>query len=338
MMRAAVAARDDCLARHNLRGMTMTDSSPVVTYANFARIETLRMFAAISANAGGANRWNHYRVPTPIDQQTIIRMNRDTLYSAAIIDVSEGATITIPETGGRYVSVMLVSEDHFINRVIHEAGEHRLTAAELGSEFVLAAARILVDSDDPDDVATVDALQDQFSLTSVGGRELPALDYDADSFAQTRDAVLTLAKGLASFEHAFGPADQVDPVRHLLGTASGWGGLPDDEAFYVNVEPGLPVGEYELTVGEVPVDGFWSISMYNAEGYFEPNDAGRYSVNNVTGVRGADGSITVRFGGDTSAPNALPLTEGWNYLVRLYRPRPEVLDGSWTFPSIEGAR
>lgn len=338
MMRAAVGTRDDFLARHNLRGMTMTDSSSVVTYANFARIETLRMFAAISANAGGANRWNHYRVPTPIDQQTIIRMNRDTLYSAAIIDVSEGATITIPETGGRYVSVMLVSEDHFINRVIHEAGEHRLTAAELGSEFVLAAARILVDSDDPDDVATVDALQDQFSLTTVGGRELPALDYDADSFAQTRDAVLTLAKGLANFEHAFGPADQVDPVRHLLGTASGWGGLPDDEAFYVNVEPGLPVGEYELTVGEVPVDGFWSISMYNAEGYFEPNDAGRYSVNNVTGVRGADGSITVRFGGDPSAPNALPLTEGWNYLVRLYRPRPEVLDGSWTFPSIVGAR
>ncbi|WP_235562482.1 DUF1214 domain-containing protein [Microbacterium sp. Root1433D1] len=318
--------------------MTMTDSSPVVTYANFARIETLRMFAAISANAGGANRWNHYRVPTPIDQQTIIRMNRDTLYSAAIIDVSEGTTITIPETGGRYVSVMLVSEDHFINRVIHDAGEHHLTAAELGSEFVLAAARILVDSDDPDDVATVDALQDQFSLTSTGGRELPALDYDADSFAQTRDAVLTLAKGLTNFEHAFGPADQVDPVRHLLGTASGWGGLPDQEAFYVNVEPGLPVGEYKLTVGEVPVDGFWSISMYNAEGYFEANDADRYSVNNVTGVRDADGSITVRFGGDPSVPNALPLTEGWNYLVRLYRPRPEVLDGSWTFPSIEGAR
>lgn len=316
----------------------MIDTSPVVTYANFARIETMRMFSAISASAGGANRWNHYRVPTPIDQQTIIRMNRDTLYSAAIIDVSEGATITIPDTAGRYVSVMLVSEDHFINRVIHEPGEHRLTADELGSEFVLAAARVLVDSDDVDDVATVNALQDELSLRSAGGRELPPLDYDADSFSQTRDAILTLAKGLPNYERAFGPASKVDPVRHLLGTASGWGGLPDEEAFYINVEPGLPVGQYELTVGDVPVDGFWSISLYNADGYFEPNDAGRYSVNNVTGVRDADGDITVRFGGDPSAPNSLPLSEGWNYLVRLYRPRPEVLDGSWTFPTIDGTR
>ena len=316
----------------------MTDISPVVTYANFARIESLRMFAAISANAGGANRWNHYRVPTPIDQQTIIRMNRDTLYSAAIIDVSDGATITIPDTGGRYVSVMLVSEDHFINRVLHEPGEHHLAADELGSDFILAAARILVDSDDVDDVAAVNALQDQLTLSSAAARELPALEYDADSFAQTRDAVLTLAKGLPNYERAFGPADTVDPVHHLLGTASGWGGLPDEEAFYVNVEPGLPVGQYELTVGEVPVDGFWSISLYNAEGYFERNDAGRYSVNNITGVRDADGTVTVRFGGDPSAPNALPLSEGWNYLVRLYRPRPEVLDGSWTFPLIEGSR
>lgn len=321
-----------------LKGMTMTDTSPVVTYANFSRIETLRMFTAISANADGANRWNHYRVPTPIDQQTVIRMNRDTLYSAAIIDVSEGATITIPETGGRYVSVMLVSEDHFINRVLHEAGVHHLTAEELGSEFVLAAARILVDSDDPDDVEIVNALQDQLSLTSVAGRELPSLDYDAESFTQTRDAILALAKGLPNFERAFGPADKVDPIRHLLGTASGWGGLPDREAFYINVEPGLPVGEYTLTVGEVPVDGFWSISLYNAEGYFQPNDAGRYSVNNVTGDRNADGSITIRFGGDPSAPNALPLSEGWNYLVRLYRPRPEVLDGSWAFPTIGADR
>ncbi|SEB61266.1 DUF1214 domain-containing protein [Microbacterium hydrocarbonoxydans] len=315
----------------------MTETSPVVTYANFARIETLRMFAAISAAAGGANRWNHYRIPTPIDQQTVIRMNRDTLYSAAIIDVAEGATITIPDTAGRYVSVMLVSEDHYINRVLHEPGEHRLSADELGSGFVLAAARILVDSDDPDDVATVNALQDQLSLASAGARELPALDYDADSFTQTRDAVLTLAKGLPNYERAFGPANRVDPIRHLLGTASGWGGLPEEEAFYVNVEPGLPVGRYELTVGDVPVDGFWSVSLYNAEGYFEPNDAGRYSVNSVTGVRNADGSVTVRFGGDASAPNALPLSDGWNYLVRLYRPRPEVLGGSWTFPSIEGS-
>jgi hypothetical protein len=40
-----------------------------------------------------------------------------------------------------------------------------------------------------------------------------------------------------------------------------------------------------------------------------------------------------QFGGcDGSVANCLPVTPGWNYLVRLYRPRQEILDGSWTFP------
>jgi hypothetical protein len=90
-----------------------------------------------------------------------------------------------------------------------------------------------------------------------------------------------------------------------------------------------------LTVGDVPVDGFWSISVYNAAGYFEPNERDAYAINNITGARNDDGTITVRFGDyPAEVPNALPITEGWNYLVRLYRPRPEILDGSWTFPRL----
>ena len=318
----------------------MTDTaapivSAPVTFANFARVESARMFDAIASAAGGSNRWNHYRVPTPVDQQTVIRMNRDTLYSAAIIDVSRGATITIPDAGDRYISVMLVNEGHYINRVLHDPGTHELSAQDLGSDFVLAAVRVLVDSEDPDDVATVNALQDGFVVASVGAGEFPAPVYDEESFAETRGAILTLAKGLGGFERCFGRADDVDPIRHLLATAAGWGGLPEHEAFYINVDPRLPLGEYTLRVlADVPVDGFWSVSLYDGDGYFAPNEQGAYSVNSVTGVRDADGSITIRFGGDLDRPNALPLPDGWNYLVRLYRPRPEVLDGTWSFPSL----
>lgn len=96
------------------------------------------------------------------------------------------------------------------------------------------------------------------------------------------------------------------------------------------------MGTYELRLtGDVPVDGFWSISVYNAAGYFEPNEADAYTVNSITAAREDDGSVIVRFGGDGDpARNSIPLPEGWNYLVRLYRPRPEVLDGTWAFPGI----
>lgn len=308
-------------------------SGTAVNVTNFERAETDRMFAAIQAQAGGVNQLFHYRAPTPVDQQTVIRMNRDTLYSGAIVDISAGATVVIPDAGRRYVSVMIVNQDHYINDVFHDRGKYDLTIEDFGTPYVLVAARVLVDPGDPADVAAVNALQDQFGLQANSARPFVMPAYDQASFDATRAALLELAKGLAGFEHAFGLRSDVDPVRHLLATAAGWGGLPDREAIYINVNPGLPVGEYQLTVRDVPVDGFWSISLYNAAGYFEPNDRGAYTINNLTAARNQDGSVTVHFGGcDGGRPNCLPIMDGWNYLIRLYRPHAEILDGTWTFP------
>jgi hypothetical protein len=86
----------------------------------------------------------------------------------------------------------------------------------------------------------------------------------------------------------------------------------------------------------VPVDGFWSISVYNAEGYFQRNQCNAYSVNNITAKKGADGSVAIQFGGcDGKIPNCLPIIKGWNYTVRLFRPRPELLDSTWKFPEAQ---
>jgi hypothetical protein len=309
-----------------------------VSVENFIRAESDRMFASLHTEAGGVNRFGHHRGPTPIDHQPIIRMNRDTLYSAAIVDISEGATITVPDGGGRYVSVMVVNQDHYINRILHEPGEHALTLDEFDTPWVGVAARILVDPSDAEDVATVNALQDQLSVDAQSARPFEMPDYDTGGLDGTRKALLELARHLRSFDHAFGSKSDVDPIRHLVATAAGWGGLPDHEARYLGIEPDVPVGDYKLTVKDVPVDGFWSISVYNADGFFQANDRGSYSVNNVTATPNDDGSVTVSFGGcGDERPNCLPIMEGWTYTVRLYRPKPEILDGSWTFPSIEPA-
>ena len=307
-----------------------------VNVDNFARAESDRMFAAIQAQAGGVNQWIHYQTPTPVDQQTVIRMNRDTLYSAATVHISAGARVTIPDAGRRYVSVMILNQDHYVNAVFHDPGEQELTFEQFGTPHVVVAARILVDPADPADVAAVNVLQDQLGVKAGSAFPVVPPDYDQASLDATRAALLTLGKGLHGYRHAFGAKGEVDPVHHLIATAAGWGGLPDHEAIYLNVDPGLPSGEYQLTVRDVPVDGFWSISLYNAAGYFEPNDRGAYSVNNLTATPDEDGSVTVHFGGcGDGRPNCLPIMDGWNYLVRLYRPRPEILSGAWTFPAIE---
>lgn len=310
--------------------------STIVNLDNFARAETDRMIAAISGVAGGTNLVFHNRTFASLDEQTVIRENRDTLYTASVIDISEGATLTLPDAGDRYLSAMVINRDHYLNRVIHDAGTHTLTVDEFDTDFVVVAIRILVDPNDPADVATVNSLQDQVAVDAAASRPFALADYDEASFTATRNALLELSKGMTGLAGCFGPRSEVDPVRHLVGTASAWGGLPESEAFYVNVQPDLPVGAYSLTVGDVPVDAFWSVSVYNGDGYFEPNDEHRNSVNSITAVKNEDGTTTVNFGGcGGDRVNCLPLMDGWNYLVRLYRPRAEVLDGTWTFPTID---
>ncbi|GAA2036088.1 DUF1214 domain-containing protein [Agromyces tropicus] len=308
-----------------------------VTVDTFARAETNRMFAALAAQAGGTGRWVHNRVPTPIDNQPVIRQNRDTLYSMAVVDVSDGVTLTLPDAGDRYLSVMVVSQDHYVPMIFREPGEHRVHADEVGTQWAVLVPRVLVDPADDADIAAVNALQDAFGLDAPTGDAFPMPDYDDASFTATRNALLELARGVSGFTNAFGRRGEVDPVHHLLGTAAGWGGLPTSEAFYVNVEPKLPVGAYALTVRDVPVDAFWSITVYNPAGYMEATD-GLVSVNSVTATPNDDGSVTVNFGGpDDGRPNRIGIMDGWNYIVRMYRPHQEIVDGTWTFPSVEPA-
>lgn len=311
-------------------------SSVRVSVVNFERAESDQMFGGIAKMAGGVNKWYHYRQPTPIDQQTVIRMNRDTLYSGTIVDIADGAVLTVPDGGHRYVSVMVVNEDHYINGIFHHPGDYEIPLKKFDTRYVLLAARVLVDASDPADVKAVHAIQDGLAVEAASSQPFVVPDYDETSLTDTRNALFVLGKGLPSLAGAFGTKESADPVRHLIGTAMGWGGLPDHEATYINVSPKLPVGAYSLTVSNVPAKAFWSINMYNADGYFEKNDRDAYNVNSVTATKNDDGSVTVQFGGcGDNRPNCLPITEGWNFLMRLYQPEPAAFDGSWTLPSIE---
>jgi hypothetical protein len=309
----------------------------LVDVDNFVRAETHRMFADIQSVAGAIGGFRHNRTPARIDEQTVIRLNRDTLYSFAIIDLTRPARLSLPDADGRYLSAMVVNEDHFVNSVLHEPGEHTLTSDQYESRYVLVGVRILVDPNDPGDVGAVAAVQDRLAIEAGSSEAFVKPDYDVDSLNATRDALLALARGLNNFDRTFGTRKDVDPVRHLIGTAAGWGGLPTSEATYVGVDPRVPPGDYELVFKDVPVDAFWSVSVYNAQGFFEPNAKDLYSVNSVTGDRNDDGSTTVRFVASADSqvpPNAIVTPEGWNYLIRLYRPRAAIFDGSWTPPPL----
>ena len=128
---------------------------------------------------------------------------------------------------------------------------------------------VLANAEDKSDIQKVHELQDKMKIEAASDTPFVLPNYDNASYKATLDALLVLSKGMKGTAGAFGSKAEVNPVDFLLGSAAGWGGLPVKEAFYINVEPGLPVGEYELTVKDVPVSGFWSISLYDKEGYFQ---------------------------------------------------------------------
>ena len=324
-----------------IMGLNSQAQTVPVGVDNFIRAETDFYFGNMMKGVG-VGKFSHRREPASIDHQDVIRMNRDTLYSSAVFDLEAGpVTITLPDAGKRFMSTMIVNQDHYVPMVIYKPGPHTLGKATIGTRYVMAAVRTLVDPGNPDDVKQVHALQDAIKVEQAGTGKFEVPNWDAASQKKVRDALLVLNETLPDLRRAGGRRGEVDPVRHLIATASAWGLNPDKDAIYLNVTPSRNDGAtvYRLTVKDVPVDGFWSISLYNAQGYFEPNKENAYTLNNITAKKNTDGSVAIQFGDcDGETPNCLPIMKGWNYIVRLYRPRPEILNGTWKFPEAQPAR
>lgn len=307
-----------------------------VTPDNFRRAESDMYFTTMAVTEDGFGKFRHRRELFSVDKQIVVRGNRDTIYSSGVFDLDAGpVTITLPDAGKRFMSMMVLNEDQYAIAVYYSAGSYTITREEAGTRYAAIALRTLVDPLDTSDMDKVIALQDAVKVEqrNKGSFEVP--DWDKASQKKVRDALLMLQETLTDFKNAFGPKDKVDPVKHLIGTAAGWGGNPDKDASYLGVTPEKNDGKtiYRLTVKDVPVDAFWSVSVYNKEGYFEKNEKAVYSLNNLTAKKDADGSISIQFGGcDDNSVNCIPIMPGWNYTVRLYRPRPEILNGIWKFP------
>ena len=93
-----------------------------------------------------------------------------------------------------------------------------------------------------------------------------------------------------------------------------------------------------------PVRAFWSLTMYDRDGYLYPNPLGRYAIGDRTSGlrRGRDGSLTVflqhRRPKGAARSNWLPAPSGrFRVALRLYEPRRTVLSGAWRPPPIKRA-
>ncbi|MEW6996293.1 DUF1214 domain-containing protein [Colwelliaceae bacterium BS250] len=304
----------------------------MVTDENFIRADSNEQFAKYVKAFGAFGKFHHNRALYDLDNQITVRANLDTIYSFAVFDLSTPLTITMPNTDGKYQSLMSISQDHSITAFYE--GTHTLTEESVGTRYVFLAVRTFVDPADKASLDIAHKLQDAVVYKQADIGEFSVPTYDEESLAATRSKYNALASELPTTRGFFGDIKDLDPTLHKYGAAYGWGGLAEKDAIYegVTVEKNDGKTPYSVTVKDVPVDGFWSISVYNKDGYFTQNDAGINVLNGTTSEKNPDGSITINFG-NPGAINNIDITEGWNYLIRQYVPGESLLSGEWKFPA-----
>jgi len=192
----------------------------LVTVENYNRAQTDVNFAGVVKN-GGFGKFRHGRELAPPAQQGIVRPNRDTLYSFAIVDLDAGpVTITLPDVGKRFMGMQVVNQDQYTPATYYGAGTHTLTREMVGTRYAIVGVRIFVDFSNEEDVRQVHALQDEirFSQNSPGTFEVP--QWDEASLKKVQAALQQLGTTLSDTRHMFGANEkEVDPVKHLIGSA-----------------------------------------------------------------------------------------------------------------------
>ncbi|MGD8958837.1 MAG: DUF1214 domain-containing protein [Desulfobacteraceae bacterium] len=304
-----------------------------VTADNYVRAESDFQMKGYVKTFKCFGKFYHSRKPYDVENQVTVRGNRDTLYSFGVFDLTSPLTIMLPDTKGRYQSLMVVNQDHSI-AAAYGPKTVTLTQDKVGTRYVILTVRTFADPNDEADMKKAFQLQDAVGVkqADIGNFEVPG--WKKDEVEKMRETINVVASTVTDTSKMFGKKEALDPVYWMLGAALGWGGLPAEAATYVNVVPEKNDGKtpYTLTVKDVPVDAFWSVTLYDDEGWMPVNKHNVYSFNNVTAKKAKDGSITIHFGGDPEVDNFLPIVPGWNYIVRLYQPGPEILKGTWTFP------
>ncbi|TKB43469.1 DUF1214 domain-containing protein [Thalassotalea mangrovi] len=312
-----------------------------VNVANYVRAESDHMLRSTMESFNiKVGVLQHAREATTPELQPVIRMNQDTLYSSTVIDLSEPLTVTLPEIHGRYQSMHIVNQDHFM-RFETKPGTYELNQELVGTRFALVTIRTFVNPNDPEDVEKAHQAQDLIKVSGGGKGPLDIPDWNQEQLSIGRKALNDFAVLGFDSAYAFGTKEETKPVDHLIGAASGWGGLPKKAAMYSMGMVANNDGEtfYSVTAKDVPVEAFWSVTVYNADGYLEANELGVNSYNNITAKADSDGAITIHFGGcGDGRINCIPITKGWNYAVRMYSPKQALLEGNWTFPTAKPAQ
>jgi hypothetical protein len=311
----------------------------VVTDENYGLAESEVIFSdyvkriAAATDSNGVGVLMHNKIGADPNDRTVMRINFDTVYSSAIVDLTEDAVLTMPQTNGRYQSAWIITDEHYNPMAFVEPGTYTLTQENVGRRYAAIIMRTQANAADPADLAIANALQEQLKLEQKGrGSYVASNNWNMEEILAMRAKYQEIQKqeGITS-DVMFGKKGEVPLKEHNVGTAAGWGGFTPERAVYPFYFPESDEPQ-TVTLEDVPAKAFWSITVYDAEGYPQGDV---YNINSEFAVPNEDNSVTIHFGGDTDAVNYMDIFEGWNITLRIYEPTEAYFNGEWVQPELE---
>ncbi|MFA0046571.1 DUF1254 domain-containing protein [Vibrio sp. 10N.261.51.F11] len=312
----------------------------VTTVDNYAVYETSRQYLK-NQELVGVNKFLHKRELTPTDKQPVVRMNRDTYYSMAVINVSQGATITLPEIPeGKYMSMEVITEDHRIQPMQYGSGTFDLSTHSGDHVYVIVRTDATFTKDE------VHKIQDQMSIDAKADGEFMAMQVDEKSFDEVeKNLKMEMPKLLkrdgaqATFGMFTSPEDASKEMftkeKYAVGAAIGWGGAQLDDNIY-EVSGNFPADTcHQATFDDPKNQAFWSVTVYNKQGFMFGEVA---NVSSNTAEKNADGTYTVSFGCGEDAVNNIKTENDsgvFNLAFRHYIPSQKVRDGFRVLPYVK---
>jgi len=308
-----------------------SENGRIVTLETYPTDETSRQILK-GQSLVGVNKFFHNRQLTPTNNQPVVRMNRDTYYSMAVVDVSEGATIvmpTIPE--GKYMSVQPVTQDHRIQPMMYGPGSFDLTT-HIGTHLYL-----IIRLDGTFTEAEAKEIQDKMSIKASSNNLFATEPINKASFTKVESELkaklpaIIKRDGINGMRGMFtNPSDEsakdFTVEKYEVGAAGGWGGAQMIDNIYESSGNFSTDSCYQLTFEDPKDEAFWSITVYDKNGFMF-NDLANYSSN--TAQVNKDGTYTVSFGCGKDAPNNLEIdnpSNVFNITVRHYRPSKRVIE------------
>jgi hypothetical protein len=293
-----------------------------VTRANYVEAETDRYMVEQQAMSE-VNVFSH-NPPVDRENQIVIRSNRDVMYSTAVVDVSDGATFTVPDSG-RFQIIHAMDEFHLTHAVIRAGESRTLTVDDLtGGSYVYLLSRTQIG----DDLEEAVEAQRAMRIDAASSNPYVGKGWDeADVLLMREQLVNEYVEGKATIkEHlSFGATlDDVDPESYLYAAAVGWGGLPSHTAQYLPKVTGQgSAAPQQLTIPKPDLrweqHGFFSLTTYDTAGWIVEED---FYIDHKR-MRD-DGDSYTFFLNVPNEPASITVAEGWTGVLRFYLPRHEL--------------